>query len=436
MKKITLPLLLLFMCSFVMAQDDNKNSETNYNKWSIDFGAGVNKPTRTFAPNYYAGSFENISAELGARYMFNDRFGLKLNAVYNNFQEGENSLEFDTDLTHVGIDGVFNLRSVLNFRDFSERFGLLFSGGIGYGTITYSESPTLPEDDTDNLLTVNATLSPQYKISDKFAINLNLGVTGLTDIDDIDFTKPDNTLDGNGSTANIPGFTGVNYRATLGLSVYLGSKKEHADWVDTSLESKYKQKAEKLEDRIAKLEDDLQDTDKDGIPDYLDREPDTPNGVEVNSKGVAVDNNNNGVPDDLETALDEKFVSNESVQKMKESSDVGKILANRGYINVYFRFNSTQPEYYSLNAITQILEYMRANPQSNAILTGYSDAIGKDQYNLKLSEDRAKRVYEILVAAGIKESRISYKGGGVDDSVDKSSKAARQLTRRVKFELR
>ena len=85
---------------------------------------------------------------------------------------------------------------------------------------------------------------------------------------------------------------------------------------------------------------------------------------------------------------------------------------------------------------TQIVEYMRSNPQSNAILTGYSDAIGDNQYNLKLSEDRAKRVYEILVAAGIKESRISYKGGGVDDSVDKSSEAARQLTRRVKFELR
>ena len=41
-------------------------------------------------------------------------------------------------------------------------------------------------------------LTPQYKISDKFAINLNLGVAGLTDIEDIDVTNPDNTLDGNG----------------------------------------------------------------------------------------------------------------------------------------------------------------------------------------------------------------------------------------------
>ena len=428
--KINLFILALFFTflSFSQQKDNGSNNyEINYNKWSIDFGVGVNKPTRIFTPNYYTETFENASAELGIRYMFNDRLGLKFNAIYNNFQEGDSSPEFNTDFIQFNIDGVVNLRQILKLDDFTQKFNLLATGGLGYGFTSFDDDALLSDTDTDNILTFNAGLIPQYKISDKFALDLNLGFSGLI--------RQHQALDGN-SFNNRLGFDGIYYRATLGFSVYLGKEKEHADWVDASTEKQYEEKADNLKDRIAKLEDDLQDTDKDGIPDYLDREPDTPNGVEVNSKGVAVDNNNNGVPDDLETALDEKFVSNESVQKMKESSDVGKILANRGYINVYFRFNSTQPEYYSLNAITQILEYMRANPQANAILTGYSDAIGKDQYNLKLSEDRAKRVYEILVAAGIKESRISYKGGGVDDSVDKSSKAARQLTRRVKFELR
>ena len=50
MKKITLPLLLLFMSSFVFAQEDNNSeNEIEYNKWSVDFGVGANKPTRPFA---------------------------------------------------------------------------------------------------------------------------------------------------------------------------------------------------------------------------------------------------------------------------------------------------------------------------------------------------------------------------------------------------
>jgi len=435
MKKIIFP-FLLFMSSFVFAQEDNNSdNEIVYNNWSVDLALGVNKPTRTFATGYHADALDNISAELAARYMFNDKFGFKVGAVYNNFQEGDNSLEFNTDFTHINLDAVVNLGSVLDFTSFSNRFGLLFSAGLGYGTIIYNESSTLPEADTDNLITLNGLLTPQYKLSDKLALNLNLGVAGLTDIESIDVTKLDNTLDGNG-VVGTSGFTGANFRATFGFTVYLGKEKEHADWVDASSEAQYEKKAQKLKERIAKLEDDLKDTDKDGVPDYLDREPNTPNGVAVNNKGQSLDENQNGVPDELEQVIDERYASSDSVQKMKESSEIAKTLANKGYINVYFRFNSDQPERYSLNAVNQIVEYMRANPQSNAILTGYSDVIGNKQYNLKLSEDRAKRVYEILVASGIEESRISYKGGGVDDSVDKSSSAARQLTRRVKFELR
>ena len=428
--KINLFLLAFLIISISYSQDDNKNKEEDkitYNRWSIDFGVGANKPTKGLTPGYYAGTFENLSAELGARYMFNDRVGLRLNAIYNNFQEGDNSPEFNSEFIQFNIDGVVNLRQLLELDDFTQKFNLLATGGLGYGFTSFDDSSTLSDANTDNVVTANAGLIPQYKISDKFALDLNLGLSGVI--------RQNHTFDGN-SLNSRKGFGSINYRATIGFSVYLGKEKEHADWVDASSEAQYEKKAEKLKDRISKLENDLKDTDKDGIPDYLDREPSTPNGVAVNNKGQSIDKNQNGVPDELEDVMNEKYVSSDDVQKMKESSDVAKTLANKGYINVYFRFNSAKPETYSLNAVNQIVEYMRANPQANAILTGYTDAIGNEEYNLKLSKDRAKRVYEILVASGIKESRISYKGGGEDDSVDKSSSAARQLTRRVKFELR
>jgi len=428
--KINFFLLAFFILSISYAQDNDNNNEEDkitYNKWSIDFGVGVNKPTRGLSPGYYVGTFENLSAELGARYMFNDRVGLKLNTIYNNFQEGDSSPEFNSEFIQFNIDGVVNLRQLLELDDFTQKFNLLATGGLGYAFSSFDDSSSFSDAGTDSMLTVNAGLIPQYKISDKFALDLNLGLSGVI--------RQDYTFDGNSDNRR-PGFKAINYRATLGFSVYLGDEKEHADWVDASSEAQYEKKAEKLKERVAKLESDLKDTDKDGIPDYLDRESNTPNGVAVNNKGQSIDKNQNGVPDELEQVMDERYASSDSVQKMKESSEIAKTLANKGYINVYFRFNSDQPERYSLNAVNQIVEYMRANPQSNAILTGYADAIGNKEYNLKLSEDRAKRVYEILVAAGIEESRISYKGGGVDDSVDSSSSSARQLTRRVKFELR
>ena len=41
----------------------------------------------------------------------------------------------------------------------------------------------------------------------------------------------------------------------------------------------------------------LQDTDRDGVVDYLDAEPNTTGGVAVDTKGRAIDVNKNGVPD-------------------------------------------------------------------------------------------------------------------------------------------
>ena len=105
-------------------------------------------------------------------------------------------------------------------------------------------------------------------------------------------------------------------------------------------------------------------------------------------------------------------------------------------MNVYFKFNSDQPETYSLEAINYLVNYMHENQNASAELVGYADAIGGDQYNKQLSERRAKKVYDIVIASGIEESRLSYRGAGVDDSVEKSSSDARQIVRRVTFKLK
>jgi OOP family OmpA-OmpF porin len=55
---------------------------------------------------------------------------------------------------------------------------------------------------------------------------------------------------------------------------------------------------------------------------------------------------------------------------------------------------------------------------------------------MKLSERRAKAVYDLLISSGIDASRLSYKGYGEDTRVDKSSADARQMARRASFEVK
>jgi OmpA-OmpF porin, OOP family len=61
---------------------------------------------------------------------------------------------------------------------------------------------------------------------------------------------------------------------------------------------------------------------------------------------------------------------------------------------------------------------IKANPEIKSItVTGYTDRIGSDSYNQKLSERRAKQVAAYLVAQGVDSSIISAVGKGKADPV-------------------
>jgi OOP family OmpA-OmpF porin len=272
-------------------------------------------------------------------------------------------------------------------------------------------------------------ITPQIKITDHLAFNLDLSVIGNL--------GQNLTFDGrpNVQTQN---FDGMVVSVIAGVSIYFGDYYKHADWVDNSVENPFEERVKELENELAKIQTEMLDTDKDGVADYLDRQPNTTSGFAVNTKGESVDMNLNVIPDEIEPSLQDIYMTKRDVKKSYFSNGVQDVKpnANDNLINVYFKFNSIQPQYYSLDAINQIVKYMKENPKAEAVLTGYSDQIGNAEYNNTLSENRAKKVFDILIASGIEESRLSFKGGGVDDSVDKNSKEARQIIRRVSFELR
>jgi OOP family OmpA-OmpF porin len=76
-------------------------------------------------------------------------------------------------------------------------------------------------------------------------------------------------------------------------------KKKHGDWAVIKNETAIE--LESMNERIKEMETQMNDTDKDGVPDYLDRENNSIAGVAVDTRGRMVDLNKNGVPDEFRT---------------------------------------------------------------------------------------------------------------------------------------
>ncbi|PZD77146.1 OmpA family protein [Mesonia sp. K7] len=424
MKKLTLALSLFFVAFATQAQETDSELQ-NYDHWSIDIGGGFNKATHYFSSGAFTDTPSVWNADLGVRYMINNKFGIKANVGISELNEKDESIPFQNRFFRTTLEGVINAGEILGFREWTQTFNLLVHGGIGIGQLRINEeSPLADEKDKMGILTVGFT--PQVRLGNSIALNLDVSALALA--------GQDIAWDGYTTQPVNRGFDGMMFNVGLGLNIYLGANEKHADWYGDDMAED--NALEELEGRVAAIETGMLDTDKDGVPDYLDREPNTMNGVAVDTKGVAVDKNGNGIPDELESSLDERYAAASSETTTGGGSGAIRTLINDGYVNVYFKFNSDEPEVYSLDAINYLVKYMNANPSANAELVGYADEIGDEEYNRNLSERRAKKVYDILVASGVEEGRLEYRAEGEDDSVDKNSSAARQLVRRVTFKLK
>lgn len=384
-----------------------------YNKWSLELNGGLNKPTRTMTLGYQTASLNPFHADLGVRYMFNPKFGLKLDFGYDKFTERDDTPEFESQYLRTSLQGVINIGRALNFETWTNTIGLLAHGGFGVSQLT-SESGFEGEDYIGHGI---VGITGQLKLSNRVALTGDL--TGIVN------GKQNWNFDGMSETQT-SSFDGLLVNASLGLTFYLGNNEKHADWVGENNDY------DKLEQRVALLEKSLQDTDKDGVADLYDLEPNTIAGVAVNTKGQSIDNNQNGVPDELESYLEKTYGQN---GKGATNSTVEQLL-NDGYVNVYFDFNSSKPTNASLSGVDFLVKYLKNNPSKNADIIGYADEVGSSNYNAELSRKRAEAVKNVAINAGIDASRLNVIANGEDTSVNKDSKEARQIVRRVTFKVK
>jgi outer membrane protein OmpA-like peptidoglycan-associated protein len=108
------------------------------------------------------------------------------------------------------------------------------------------------------------------------------------------------------------------------------------------------------------------------------------------------------------------------------------------YALILFDFDSAALGEHNQAIVGEIVARIRELPEASVAIVGHTDTIGTDDYNLKLSERRAKAVYDQVLALYGEDAagRISQKGvGEADPLYDNLSPEARSFNRTVAITL-
>ena len=410
----------------ISAQEKEEKVEKGFNRWSVELNVGTNKAIKPFATGYSSSNETKLNAisvnhyDLGVRYMVTSKFGLKLDLANDKItnQSGSSSLPFETQQYRLGLQGVVNAGRIMGFEEFSKTIGILAHAGVQVSQLTSNMGVN------DGISELNGGImfgiTPQIRITNKLVFSA-------------DFTVLSNVrqhLNWDGSKSDqANNLAGQMYNTSLGLTYYFGKKEKHADWFIPVVIATIDPELTKRLDAMDALMD---DTDRDGIVDHLDTENNTPTGVAVDSKGRFIDVNKNGTPDELEPkdANDGKD-GNTSIAQ----SDAIKVLIEKGFINVFYDVNKDEPNSGSMNNIYYIIKFLKTYPEAKATLKGYTDLNGSEASNANLSQRRAQKLYNVVIANGVDANRVSILGNGVDKDYNAKSKISLGLARRVSITL-
>ena len=101
---------------------------------------------------------------------------------------------------------------------------------------------------------------------------------------------------------------------------------------------------------------------------------------------------------------------------------------------VRFDFNKATLTAQAKTNLDKLVKVFGDYPDTNIVIYGYTDSSGKDDYNLKLSDQRAAAVKSYLSKKGISAARFTTTGMGEADPIEPNeTDAGRSKNRRVEF---
>lgn len=104
---------------------------------------------------------------------------------------------------------------------------------------------------------------------------------------------------------------------------------------------------------------------------------------------------------------------------------------------IYYNFDSATLTAASKTSLDRIIMLLTSNPSLKLEFGSHTDLRGTDEYNLKLSEERAKSVVTYLVSNGISGARLSWKGYGKSKPIISNAvtEEEHRLNRRTTFKI-
>lgn len=86
--------------------------------------------------------------------------------------------------------------------------------------------------------------------------------------------------------------------------------------------------------------------------------------------------------------------------------------------NIFFEFNQSLLKQESYVELDLLVDFLLKNKNLKIEVGGHTDDLGSDDYNMKLSIDRAQTVYLYLISKGIDSKKLTYKGYGETQPVE------------------
>jgi outer membrane protein OmpA-like peptidoglycan-associated protein/Tol biopolymer transport system component len=102
--------------------------------------------------------------------------------------------------------------------------------------------------------------------------------------------------------------------------------------------------------------------------------------------------------------------------------------------NIFFDTDKYDLKEESRSELGKLIQFLKSNPKIHIMISGHTDNHGTADHNIVLSRNRARAVYDYLVANGIAKERLSYAGFGMTRPIDTNdTDQGRANNRRTEF---
>lgn len=140
----------------------------------------------------------------------------------------------------------------------------------------------------------------------------------------------------------------------------------------------------------------------------------------------------------MDVSQNKKYYFSQNTIQLEPIAVGSKVVLN----NIFFDFDKATLRNISNVELSKLFKLLTKNPSMVVEISGHTDSKGSEEYNIKLSEDRAQSVVNYLITKGINKNQMIAKGYGKSNPVANNINADgsdnpnnRQLNRRAELKI-